>query len=285
MKLNQLRTFVAVINRGSVTAAARQLDLAPSTVSAHIKALESEFGLVLFARTHAGLAPTEAGRALTPYARQTLQAASDLANEASARRARIAGQLRLACSVSDGSFALPKVVARISAVYPDIQLSLSRGESAEIIDRIRDGDADLGIVYGQIEAVELRAHKLGQAELIVALPAAWLAAGVDPIDVISRHPWIQTGAGCPFQAQSRRFFAARGIDPPTLMRVDDNRTRRELIISGMGVSLLNRHEATHPAIAILPSEPLPCDLTLVYPAHRQFDPLVKAARDLILQEV
>lgn len=143
----------------------------------------------------------------------------------------------------------------------------------------------MGIVYGQIDSPEICALKLGQAELIVALPKEWLAAGADPVETISRRPWIQTGADCPFQMLSERFFSARKIDPPTLMRVDDNRTRRGLIISGMGVSLLDRHEADHPAIAVFPCEPLYCDLTLVYQAHRQFEPLVKATRDLILQAV
>lgn len=285
MKLHQLRTFVAVIERGSVSAAARRLALTPSTVSAQIKALEDEFGIVLFERSHAGVALTDTGRSLEPYARRALQAANGFANEAASRRARIAGPLSLACSVCEESFALSHIVARLGETYPDIRLNLSRGESARIIEQIRDQETDLGIVYGQIDAMELRAHKLGQAKLIVALPAEWLSAGADPVDIISQRPWIQTGDDCPFQMLSHRFFEARKIDPPVLMRVDDNRTRRELIISGMGVSLLDRHETNHPAIAIFPDEPLHCELTLVVQAHRQFEPVIKAARDLILQAV
>ncbi len=285
MKLHQLRTYVSVIDHGGISAAARQLDLTPSTVSAHIKALEDEFGIALFERSHAGVALTEPGRALEPYARQALQAANDFANAAASRRGSIAGQLSLACSVSQESFPLSRIVARLSETYPDIRLNLSRGESAGIIERIRNQDADLGVVYGQIDAADLCARKIGQAELIVALPAEWLAAGADPAAAIGRRPWIRTGDDCPFQALSQRFFAARNIDPPTLLHVDDNRTRRQLIISGMGVSLLDRREAKHPAIAVFPSEPLPCDLTLVCQAHRQFEPLVKAARDLILHTV
>ena len=285
MKLYQLRTFVAVMEQGSISAAARQLSLTPPTVSAHIKALEDEYGILLFERSHTGVAPTESGRALAPYARRALDAANGFANEAALRRGRIAGPLRLACSVAAASFPLSRIVARLGEMYPELRLSLSRGESAQIIAQVRNQAADLGIVYGRVDAAELCAYGLGQAELIVALPAAWLSKGADPSELIRRRPWIQTGDDCPFRALSRRFFDARDIDPPALMRVDDNRTRRELIISGMGVSLLDRHEANHPAIAIFPGQLLTCDLTLVVQAHRQFDPVIKAARDLILQAV
>ena len=285
MKFHQLRTFIAVMEQGSISAAARQLDFTPSTVSAHIKALEDEYGIQLFERSHAGVAPTQSGRALAPYARRTLDAASGFANEAASRRGRITGQLRLACSVAEASFSLSRTVARLGEIYPELRLNLSRGESAQIIAQVRDQEADLGIVYGRVDAADLSARKLGQAQLLVALPAAWLASGSDPLAVISRRPWIQTGDDCPFQALSRRFFDARKIDPPSLMRVDDNRTRREFIISGMGVSLLDRHEADHPAIAVFPGEALACETTLVVQAHRQFEPVISAARDVILQAV
>ena len=285
MQLHQLRSFVAVIEQGSVSAAARKLGSTPSSVSSHIKALEDEFGILLFERSHAGVAPTAAGRSLAPYARRALEAAREFASEAASRQERIAGPLHLACSVSDESFALSKVVTKISAAYPDIRLSLSRGESAQIIEQICDQVAEMGIVYGQINAVDLSAHKLGRAELVVALPAGWLSNGADPQDVIGRCPWIQTGDSCPFQLLSRRLFEARKIDPPVVMRVDDNRTRRQLVIAGMGVSLLDRHEANHPAIAVLPGAQQHCDLTLVYLAHRQFEPPIKAARDVILRAV
>ena len=283
--MHQLRTLVAVIEHGSVSAAARQLALTPSTLSAHVTALEKEFGIVLFERSHTGVTLTDTGRCLEPYARQTLQAASDFANEADSRRARIAGRLSLACSVDESSFGLAQIVARLGQANPDIQLRLSRGESARIVEQIRNQEADLGIIYGDIDASDICAHHLGQAELTIALPASWLSASADTLEIISRRPWIQTGEDCPFQRLSRRFFAARKIDPPILMRVDDNRTRRQLVISGMGISLLDRHEANHPAIASLATEPLRCDLTLAYLAHRQFQPIIQAARDLILQAV
>ena len=284
MKLHQLRTFVAVTELGSISAAARQLALTPSTVSAHIKALESEFGILLFERSHAGVAPTESGHALAPYARRALDAARGFANEASLAPRADSGPTMPGMQRGRGVLSRFRKQPRGSArSYPELKLNLSRGESGQIIAQIRDQEADLGIVYGRVDAADLCAHGLGQAELIVALPAAWLLSGAEPLAVISQRPWIQTGDDCPFHALSRHFFDAHKIDPPVLMRVDDNRTRRELIISGMGVSLLDRHEADHPAIAAFPGESLPCELTLVMQAHRQFEPVIKSARDLILQ--
>lgn len=283
MKLHQLRTFVAVIDQGSISAAARQRASTPSTVSTHINALENEFGILLFARSHAGVVLTDTGRLLEPLARQALQSAKDFANEAASLQTRIAGQLRLACSVDAQSFEVSKIVAQLCALYPDIQLRLSRAESARIIELIRQQEADLGIIYGRTDQSDLCAHSLGRVELAIAMPVGWLSTDADPLDVISRRPWIVTGDDCPFHSPSRRFIEIHDINPPALMRADDNRTRRQLVIGGLGVSLLDRPEANHPTIAILPSERLHCELTLVYQAQREFEPLIKAARDLILQ--
>ena len=282
MKLHQLRAFVTVIEQSSISGAARQLSMTPSSVSAHIKALETEFGIELFLRTHRGVELTDTGRTLEQHARQILAAADGFAEQAGSCRAQVAGKLRLALSVSNEVFDLSTFVRRLEQDFPDIDLHLSHDESARILHAISRRDIDMGIVYGEAEAACFHAQPLARAELVIAMPRKWTSHLDNSWSSFGAVPWINTGNDCPYQLISRRLFAAHGIQPPEFLRVDDNHTRRHLVAGGFGMSLLERSEAEHPHIAIVDAEPLPCPTSLVFLLHRQREPVIKAAREIIL---
>ena len=129
MKLHHIRTYITVIDQSSISSAARRLSLTPSTVSAHIKALENEFGIELFTRSQRGVELTESGRKLEKQARLILQAAADFAAQAQSCRKQVSGRLRLALSVSSNVFDLPAFVRRLDGDFPGIDLQLSHDES------------------------------------------------------------------------------------------------------------------------------------------------------------
>ncbi len=283
MKLLHLRTFITVADQSSITRAARKLSLAPSTVSAHIAALENEYGVQLFLRTHNGVRLTEAGHSLERQAREVLAAAAEFEIIARSCLAGVTGNLRLALSVSEPLFDLSAFSRRLSRQFPDVDLQLSRDESQRILESLKQEDLDMGIVYGKNFDAGIFSQHLGQAELVVALPKLWSGEAYSARKPLGELPWIKTGAACPYQQIIEEFFAKLDINPPQYLRADNNRTRRQLVAGGLGVSLLERHEAEHPHIVVGNFEPLFCDYSLVCLAHRQFDPVIRAARELILE--
>ncbi len=281
MKLYQLRTFVATAEHGSISAAARRLCLTTSTASAHISALESEYGIELFTRSRSGAALTATGACLVKHANHALAAAERFKAQASARRNLVSGQLRLAYSVTEKSFSLSTFVAAIADKHAAVTLQLSRADSAEILKQIQAGSLDIGLIYGRANDADIGQRAVGEAQLVIAMPRKWREKHSVAGPSLGQLPWINTGEDCPFQGLSARLFAKLDIQPPQLMRVNDDRARRQLVIGGLGISLLDQHDADHPDIHLPALDPLPCPLSLIYQRRRQFDPLIAAACDLL----
>ena len=278
MDLYHLRTFVAVIDCGSISGAARRLARTPSSVSSHVKALELEFQVDLFERTNRGVSLTHAGARLETYARQALQAADEFAVQAASCRQAIAGRMNVAFSVSEALFDLPAFALKMGKRYPEIALKLAR---SRILDGIMKDEIDIGIVYGESEDPELRAHRLGHAKLVLCMPSHW----ADKIDTswtaLGDLPWINTGDCCPFQDLLNTMFLTHSIQPQQYIRSDDERTRLQLVCGGLGISLLEQSEAEHPDVRALDLTPVSCSISLVYRARRQHEPMIGAAREIV----
>lgn len=273
-----------VIEEHSISGAARRLSITPSSVSTHIKTLETEFGVALFVRTHQGVEVTDKGQILAQHARQTLQAASGLTQQANALQQHLMGTIRLGVSVSSGVFKLPNFLKHLNTSYPDIQLELSQSETASALDQLRHDTLDMAIVYGDIHDELLSGYHLKSAELVVAIPKAWSNHIDNTWQSLATVPWIHTGATCPFQSIIDNLHRHHHIEPKQFIRSNDDRTRFDLVCAEMGVSILEKTEATHPDIMILETEPMTCSVSLAYQVYRKFDPLIQVAHDMTLLE-
>jgi len=283
MELYQLRTFITVIEECSISGAARRLSMTPSSVSTHIKTLETEFGVELFVRTNQGVEVTDKGQILAQHARQTLQAANGLSQQAIVLQQHLIGTVQLGMSVSSGVFNLPDFLKHLNISHPDIQLELIQSETASIVHQLRHDILDLAIIYGDCADDLLIKHPLKQAELVVAIPTAWSNNINHTWQSLASMPWIHTGDNCPFQSKIEDLHKTHNIQPNQFIRSNDDRTRHDLVRAQMGVSILEKTEAIHPDIMILDIEPMTCPVSLVYQAYRRFDPMLQAVSQLILQ--
>ena len=175
MTLEQLRIFVAVAEKQHVTRAANELNLTQSATSAAIAALETRYGIKLFDRVGRGITLTQTGkdflieaRAVLTRARDATQALNDLAG---LKR----GALSIAASQTVGNYWLPSRLQAFHATYPGIDLQLTIANTEQVAQAVRQGDADLGFVEGEIDADLLTARRIDGDSLILAVGA--------------RHPW------------------------------------------------------------------------------------------------
>jgi DNA-binding transcriptional LysR family regulator len=121
-----LRTFVAVVECRSFTAAARELGYVQSTVTGHVQTLERRLGARLLDRLPTGAVPTEAGLRLLPYAEQLLGLRARMGDEVPAA-GRAAGTVRLIAPELFATLRLPALVAAVRAAAPAIRLTLTPG--------------------------------------------------------------------------------------------------------------------------------------------------------------
>jgi len=118
------RSFLAVLQEGSLSGAARALGLTQPTVGRHVDALETRLGLVLFTRSQVGLLPTEAARALEPHAQAMHHTAASLERVAQGLGTGVQGTVRISASEVVGAEVLPPILADLSARHPGLKLEL-----------------------------------------------------------------------------------------------------------------------------------------------------------------
>lgn len=141
-----VRYFLEVVRAGSVTEAAARLDVAPSAVSRQIARLERELDTLLFERKARGMVPNSAGEVLAAHARRAWLDVERVTEDILALQGLRLGKVRL---VSTEGFAyefIPTLVAGFQAGAPGIEFSLAMGTQPEVVRRVRDGEADIGIM-------------------------------------------------------------------------------------------------------------------------------------------
>lgn len=170
MELQQLRYFVAVADTGKFTAAARDLHVAQPSISKQVRKLEDELGAALLERRRTGVALTDAGAILLPWAKRMLAdldgARSEVAGLATLER----GRLSVGATPSLSTVLLPRVLAAFHAEHPGITLSVVEAGSRDLVDRLAAGELDLALVILPVRREELfETTPLIREELVLAV--------------------------------------------------------------------------------------------------------------------
>ena len=244
MEIYQLRTFVTVAREGSITRASELLFLSQPAVSAHIKAMEDELGLVLFERTPRGMSLTAGGTKLLAKAEQMIALHRDLVDEAKRIKGGVSGKVRLGVNRSTSAQVLGKLLAGLSETSPDLEVALDYGSSAEILRSIRSGALDAGFFTedgnpdAQLETIEV--DRFG---VFLAAPRGWIDDAARPDwQKLARMPWICPASNTCCGRAAESLFERNGFRPEKLVSVDQENVTRTLIAGGVGVGLL--HEDT-----------------------------------------
>lgn len=144
--LQRLRYFAAVADELSFTRAAARLHVSQPSLSAQIRLLEREIGVELLRRTTRTVELTAAGRSFAEDVGHLLGALDDAAARARRVAEREAGTLRVAYTASVGYQALPLILDELEASVPSVSVMAHRAWSTRVVDEVRSGDADLGLV-------------------------------------------------------------------------------------------------------------------------------------------
>ncbi|MGV1789250.1 LysR family transcriptional regulator [Rhizobium sp. A37_96] len=149
------RTFLAVLEHGSLSAAARDLGLTQPTVGRHVDALEQSVGAELFTRSQQGLLPTDAALVLKPYAETLASTTAALLRAASGSRDKVSGTVRISASEVIGTEVLPQILATLQAQYPELIVELSPSDAVEDLLQ-READIAVRMVAPAQEALLAR---------------------------------------------------------------------------------------------------------------------------------
>ena len=263
-----VRSFLAVLDAGSLMGAARQLGAQQPTLSRHITELEAQLGAPLFERTGRGVLPTALALAITDAARQMAASADTLAGTLTRSREATTGTVRITSSEVAASYLLPPVLAQLQQAEPGIQIELVASNQ---ISNLLRREADIAVRMVRPAQGSLVARKLGEIGITACAHSSYLQrAGTPhkPTDLLhhrligyDRDDTIERGFSKLGVALSHEAFA---------LRTDNQLAYGRLVAAGAGIGFVADYNLRHwpgvvPLLPMLKIPPLPCWLAV----HRE----------------
>ncbi|MDO5423780.1 MAG: LysR family transcriptional regulator [Eubacteriales bacterium] len=235
--MNRYRVFVKVVECGSFTKAAEELNYTQSAVSQMVHTLEEELDTVLILRSKNGAALTVDGEEYFPYIRSISHAHQELEEKFREMQGLNSGKIRIGSFTSVSRNWLPGLMKEFKERYPGVQFELFQGEYTNIAQWIKEGRVDFGFVNP--EAVEgLQTIPLYQDEMVAVLPRGHALAGKDVVTLaeLAKCPYILLDEGessVPLDA-----FGRNGLTPDIQYRVYDDYSIVAMVEQGLGISIL-----------------------------------------------
>ncbi len=244
MDVRYLKTFVALAESGNVTRTAEHLDYAPSSVAAHVHALEDEVGVTLIERSGRGITLTEAGRAFVPHAKRIVDAERHAI--AVARSARPSTTVTVGSAASFSAHILPRVIARVRASRPDVSISIRGGQCREILDAMRNGDVDVTFTVDRRHVADRMRNDTFASEALWMVPILTVVspqhrlAGLDRVDVsaLQGETLLDSEPGCCYREAFAACLEDAGVEVGTRFDFDSFEPIVRLALDGIGVALV-----------------------------------------------
>ncbi len=236
--LEELQAFVAVVDGGSITAAADRLQQTVSGISRALGRLEGKLGSTLLLRTTRRLELTEEGRGFLDHARSILNAVETAEDEMAARRERPAGRLRVNAASPFMLHVIVPLVGAFRARYPEIELELNTND--DLIDLIEQR-TDVAIRIGTLRDSTLHARPLGRFSLRVLAAPAYLKANGRPrrVEDLQQHALIGFTAPEALNRWPLSHAGGEAYEIRPTIRASSGETVRQLALAGQGIACLS----------------------------------------------
>ena len=255
--LTQLRSFLAVMRGGSVTAAADELVVTQPSVSAAVAALSRELGTPVTEREGRGIRPTAAGNAFAPFAADVIGLLEE-GRRAAREAAHLADRrLRLAAVTTAAESFVPPLMRSFSQSNDSIGLTLAVGNREQVLDLVLDHRADVAIGGRPPRDPRIQSTAILTNDFVlITAPDDPHAGGgiVDPAE-LERRVWLLREPGSGTRIVNEEFLAAAALEPQTLT-LGSNGAIKQAARAGLGIAFISRAavalELDHGLLASLP---------------------------------
>ncbi|MFN0315468.1 MAG: LysR family transcriptional regulator [Burkholderiales bacterium] len=295
-RLLAMQTFVRVVESGSFSAVAREVQTTQSAVSKQVAALERALGAKLLSRTTRSLALTEEGERYFEQARRLVAEIAEAESALAQGERQLSGWLRVAASVGYGRLKLLPIVRTFLAKYPGVKVDLRLNDG--FIDLVEQG-IDVAVRIGELADSSLVARRVGSTQRVLIASRGYvrslrkgLKAPATPQDLAqhncivytelaTQNAWSFTaGPGAPVDVGTTVTLRAQGN-----LQTNSSEVIRAAVLSGMGIGysptwLFDEEMASGELRLLLPDWPAaPIPVHLVSPGQRRHSTKVKAFAD------
>jgi LysR family hydrogen peroxide-inducible transcriptional activator len=240
MNLRDLRYFVALAETRHFGKAAERSYVSQPTLSAQIKKLETYLGVQLIERQPRQVTLTETGAKILPLARNILQESDEIVSLARNEHDPLSGKLKVALIPTLGPYLLPLVTRKLRKQLPRLKLMLYEHQTQPLLERLRGGEIDLGILALPVPLDGLEARELFHEEFTLAVPAQHALAKKSTVklDDLSGETLLLLEDGHCLRDQALDVCSRVDAKESEDYRATSLETLRQMVAAGLGVTLL-----------------------------------------------
>lgn len=239
MTLRHFQIFIAVCEKGSMTAAAQALFLSQPAVSQTISDMEQHYGVPLFERLSRRLYLTQAGKRLLGYARHIIRMNCDA--EMQMKSIAGGGTIRVGASVTVGAQILPALVSRFIRENPLISVEVTEDNTSRIEKGVLSDQIDIGLVEGETRSSDLVKIPFLKDELVLICAADHRFAGLESVEPsrLEKEEFILREQGSGTRKTFEEVMAVHGIPWRETWTCNNMDTIKNAVASGLGISVIS----------------------------------------------
>jgi len=282
----QVKSFLAVVEMGSVNGAAERLCLAPSSVSVQLKALADTLGVALFEPTGRGISVTPIGRQLVPKLQQLITLNHDVIATAQSMSSEPVGELRLYAPSSMCIYRLPLLIDLLQGEAPAVELHLQH-DPLDFHNAFENREIEAAIIVSDKEEPGYDSLRIAEEEVIyVTHPSIGTSRTVD-LQYLLDKPLITTEPDCSYRKAAENHFQNNSLRLEPRQCFSNVEVIRRCLLAKMGIGILPRcvvmEDLENGVLVQQPVKDTPYqfDSKLIWPKEAQVSPRLRSLQHVI----
>lgn len=240
MEIDQLRTFLAVLEHGTFSRAGEALRIGQSTVSFHIKALETAVGSRLLDRGGGTVGATAAGEELRKYAIRILSLRDEALSRLRAEEKGDAGQIVVAASTIPAEYLLPPVLAAFLGAHPAVSVRVDVSDSRRALAALVDQACDLALVGQEPRERRVVASAFAEDEVVLVGVPLLVPSGKATLDDLRGCRFVVREEGSGTRGAVAKILAAAAPSRAAVVQVGSSEAAKRCALEGVGLTFISR---------------------------------------------
>jgi DNA-binding transcriptional LysR family regulator len=263
MRLRHIEVFHAIIVTGTVSGAARLLNVSQHAVTKILQHAEDQIGLTLFQRIRGRLHPTPEGLALFAEVQKIYSGLESLKKLARNLKDGKSGRLRIAASPALCIDLMPQAISRFRKEHPDVSFEVETHHYKDLVDALLIQDVDLGFAFDATPHPGLSMEEIASGAMVAIFQKGTADHLTGPIDLtaMTRWPFIGLRAGDPLGALLHNALTMGDIALVPEIEVKTNRIALSLVSRGAGAAIVDAYTAASDQAELVDIKPLRVPLT------------------------
>ena len=240
MRLRQIEVLHAIMQTGSVTGAAKFLNVSQPSVSTVLQHMEAQLGMQLFRRSGGRLKPSPEADALLPEVSDIFRRVNRLSQNARSLAKGRLGRITVAGTLALSNGYIVDAVSIFAKTHPDVDVTIHSLQTPDIIERVISREINLGVCYGDISNSGLQTEELATGAMICVMPETHPLARKKNIEItdLANETLITYDDGDVLRAKVESLFEEFEIHPNLSLQVSQTITAIRLVQHGAGLALV-----------------------------------------------